>query len=110
MAETLDPPNYKNGSKATITIHGDDDLRPYTLVKSVVFDQDELATPLPWDHSDYHVDPGNHKQATLKSTASARFGEKLDPASGTLTVTLSSGGEDVDGDLPVKRRVTVGQS
>jgi hypothetical protein len=45
----------------------------------------------------------------LKSTASAHFGEKLDPASGTLTITLSSGGKEEDSDLPVSRRVTVGQ-
>jgi hypothetical protein len=109
MAETFDPPNYTNGSKTPITIHGDADLSPYTLVKSVVFDQDGQPTPIPWDHADYHVDQGNHTRATLKSTASAHFGEKLDPASGTLTITLSSGGEEEDSDLPVSRRVTVGQ-
>jgi hypothetical protein len=45
----------------------------------------------------------------LKSTAQAHFGGTFDPASGTLTITLAGGGRDKDSDLPVSRRVTVGQ-
>jgi hypothetical protein len=106
---TSDAPNYTKGLKTPITIHGDADLSPYTLVKSVEFDQDGQATPISWDHSDFHVDQGIHTRATLKSTASAHFGDKFDPASGTLTITLSSGGKGEDSDLPVRGRVTVSQ-
>jgi hypothetical protein len=106
MAEHFDPKSFTNHVNKTITIHGDLDLSSYSL-NSVVFDQDGQSTPISWSSSDFHVDMGNKKNATLKSTPSAHFGDKFDPASGTLTITLSGGGKDKDSDLPISELVTV---
>jgi hypothetical protein len=106
MAESFTPNNFTNGQQKEITIRGDIDLSSYT-VTSVTFQQDGQP-PIPWNYSDYHVQP-DHTMAKVKVTASAQFSPILDPVSGTLTITLTGGGGEED-TLPVSGSVTVSPS
>jgi len=107
MAESFTPTNFTNGEHKEITISGDVDLSPYT-VTSVMFQQDGQLASVSWNFWDYHVQP-DPTMAKVKVTPTAQVRPTIDPVSGTLTITLSSGGGEED-TLPVSQPVTVSPS
>jgi hypothetical protein len=94
MAESFVPKTFKNHNQTVIEISGDADLTGYTP-NSVVFQQDGQPA-VNWTWTDFHIPQGQPTRATLKVTPSAKVDEKLEPVSGTLTITLSGGGKEED--------------
>jgi hypothetical protein len=106
MAESFEPRAFTGRQPTVITISGDTVLSGYSLI-SVEFLQEGQPAPIAWSYSDFQVNQGQPTRAMLKSTPSAHFGDEEDTVSGTLTITLSGGGqEDI---LRVSEQVTVSQ-